>query len=165
MGGGVEFMGLLWVILGLIMVNDRGMSDSESRPLSIATPLPSSVGIDEAAHSSRLESFLRCDMSKTELLHHHLSTHFSIKPTTPLPFTSPTSTSLNPLTLPTFLTALVKQNYLEKVKSNKDSSVAQVGTGGGTGGGGGSGDFEYRWGARAEAEIGEMEVAEFMAEM
>ena len=83
-------------------------------------------------------------------------------------------------TLEGFLTAMVKQSYLEKQRSDvgvdaMEAAVNQAQTqsrrrgrvGGGTGRAEGADDestvWEWRWGSRAEAEVGEKRIAELIS--
>ncbi|KAM0750217.1 hypothetical protein T439DRAFT_334659 [Meredithblackwellia eburnea MCA 4105] len=77
----------------------------------------------------------------------------------------------DPYTLSKFLQALANQGYLEKGKTTNASGPGGTQAGGGGGGGrsqknaagsGGDPNVEWRWGARAESEIGEAGIARFL---
>ena len=93
-----------------------------------------------------------------------------IPPGTPVDFTTAYAAPSRSASIETYLTLLIKQNYLDKVKvqtaipsatqqpaSNKRGRTSK--------GGDGDGDssFIWKWGSRALAEIGETKVADFVA--
>jgi hypothetical protein len=93
-----------------------------------------------------------------DTLHKILKNKLLIESNTILPFTTPLSTS-NPPTLDTYLKQLTKQGYLESIKIGGHSNATRNVDGGVVV------DVEWRWGGRADAEIGERAVAEFMADL
>ncbi|KAJ9116900.1 hypothetical protein QFC22_004557 [Naganishia vaughanmartiniae] len=110
--GGIAMVGLLWVVLGTILVHDRTLQEEKLKTI----------------FSERLD----------------------IQERTVLPLLSRDQVRRQ-ITFDEFLKNLVKQNYLEKVKIpgvNQGEELA-----------------ELRWGARADAEFGEQEVAEFMVDI
>lgn len=68
--------------------------------------------------------------------------------------------STHPITLSTYLTTLIRQNYLEKNKSAKVPGAPPAG--GKKGSNGGEVGVKWKWGARSEVEIGETGIAGFL---
>lgn len=93
----------------------------------------------------------------------------SLTPTTIVP--SSLAGSPHPLTLNAYLTLLIKQNYLERTtstngKSTQSKPKALTKRGQASGDGEvGDASIEWRWGARAEVEFGEMGIARFAQEV
>ncbi|KAI5452756.1 CCAAT- binding transcription factor component [Naganishia albida] len=110
--GGIAMVGLLWVVLGTILVHDRVMTEE------------------------RLKTIFKDKLD--------------IGDNTLLPPLSRDSIKRQ-ITFDEFLSSLLKQNYLEKVKL---TTVNQ-----------GEEQHELRWGQRADAEFGEKAVAEFMVDI
>ncbi|PWN42682.1 MAGE-domain-containing protein [Ceraceosorus guamensis] len=145
-------MGLLYLILSLILLGGRALSDGDFRAqlhrlsLEPSTILPNALCPEHAEQSASS----RCSQRTSD------------RPT-----------------LSVFLDQLVRQGYLERVKS----AAAPPGTAAGTGtsskgrraiaskrkdGEGRPGEvdnFEWRWGARAEVEVGEPNIAAFVKEV
>ncbi|KAJ9113844.1 hypothetical protein QFC19_000037 [Naganishia cerealis] len=128
--GGIAMVGLLWVVLGTILVHDRTLSED------------------------RLKSMFqdKLDISDNTLL--PLLSRDAVK---------------RQVTFDEFLKNLVKQNYLEKVGDDalahpglmlipsRQVKIPAVNQG--------EEQSEFKWGSRADAEFGEQEVAEFMADI
>ncbi|KAJ9101845.1 hypothetical protein QFC21_003185 [Naganishia friedmannii] len=110
--GGVAMIGLLWVVLGTILVHDRTLLEDRIKLI----------------FAERLD----------------------IQEHTVLPLLSRDQVKRQ-ITFDEFLKNLVKQNYLEKVKIPGVNQGEEL--------------SELRWGARADAEFGEQEVAEFMIDI
>lgn len=152
-------MGLLYIVLALILVNGRSITDATLHMylrrihLHADTPLPSALrgtgpmlgSLSSATQSTQTQS-------RAKAMHG---------------------------TLEGFLNAMVKQSYLEKKASDvgvdfMDAAVNQAQTQGRrrgrqSGGGGRADDettvYEWRWGSRAEAEVGERNIAEFISHL
>ncbi|GAA5981441.1 hypothetical protein JCM11641_004764 [Rhodosporidiobolus odoratus] len=131
--------GILGVVLALILVNGKVLADDQ------------------------LISLLR---------------RLSLVPSSPVPLTLAHPPASTTLTLSAYLNLLLKEHYLERVKTQGGGGATQGGGGGrgatqgpnrtqratADGGVAETGDptVEWRWGARADAEIGELGVAKFI---
>lgn len=141
--------GILHVILALILVNGRVITDSEKHHFDFV-----SLFITSFLTSTLVQ--LRTYLKRLRL---PMGSAFPSKET---------SQMLKPLTIDAYLTQLVKQNYLDKQKSSLASTqgaqkrVRSGGTVGGTDEGDAS--FEWKWGTRAIAEIGEEGVGKFVVD-
>ncbi|GAK65753.1 MAGE-domain-containing protein [Moesziomyces antarcticus] len=152
-------MGLLYIILALILVNGRTISEATLHMylrrihLHPDTPLPSDLrGTGPAFGSSSGASQSTQTQSRGRSV---------------------------PGTLEGFLNSMVKQSYLERQRSDvadvMDAAVTQAQTQGRrrgrTSGGGRAGAdeesivWEWRWGSRAEAEVGEKRIAELISQL
>ncbi|KAK7696489.1 hypothetical protein QCA50_001146 [Cerrena zonata] len=133
----VGAVGVLHVILALILVNGRAISDNDLRSLL-----------------KRLR----------------------LSPTTSIPLSNQ-STHQN-LTTESYLTQLIRQSYLDRrslgdpkpggaKKRGRAAGASQAPkrtSGGGWGGDEDDNQYEWRWGPRAFAEVGEVAIAQFVAE-
>ncbi|SJX63228.1 uncharacterized protein SRS1_14052 [Sporisorium reilianum f. sp. reilianum] len=151
-------MGLLYIILALILVNGRTITDATLHMylrrihLEPHTLLPAALrGTGPAYGSASSGSQSTQTQARAKAMHG---------------------------TLEGFLNAMVKQQYLEKQRSDvgldfMDAAVNQAQTQGRrrgrtSGGAGGRADdettvWEWRWGSRAEAEVGEKRIAELIS--
>ncbi|SPO23683.1 uncharacterized protein UTRI_03789_B [Ustilago trichophora] len=153
-------MGLLYIILALILVNGRTITEAtlymylRRLHLDPRTLLPSALrGTGPAFSSASTGSQSTQTQARTRAM---------------------------PGTLEGFLNAMTKQSYLEKQRSDvgvdvMDAAVNQAQTqsrrwgrtSGAGGGASGAADedtvWEWRWGSRAEAEIGEKRIAELIS--
>lgn len=93
--------------------------------------------------------------SRTDQLVSYLK-RLAIYPESMIPSTI--ASTHNGLTLTAFLNLLVKQSYLEKLKSAAPGGATQAAQNQK----GGDAAVQWRWGSRAEAEIGEVGVARFL---
>lgn len=137
-------VGILYVILALILVEGRVISDSTS-------PTPPLVVRELIyAHADDLRAILK---------------RLQLPANAPIPLSSQTTTQNQ--TIDAHLAQLTRQGFLEKARVGNG---ARKGTKRGRGGAGAANDdgtlaaYEWRWGPRALAEVGERAVAQFVAE-
>lgn len=129
-------LGILYVILALILVNGRVVQERVLRAHLKELGLPSTAG--------------RSPIHLTTI-----STHRSLK-------------------LDDYLSQLLRQNYLDRQVVGEVSGAGRKRARGKVGGGDGNNDgmvggaaadmYEWRWGARAFCEVGEKDIAKFVAE-
>jgi melanoma-associated antigen len=136
--------GILHVILALILVNGRVLTDSK-RLVSLS------------------QGFLKC--AAVQLRTYLKRLRLPMGSAVP---SNASSQLMKPLTIDAHLAQLVKQNYLDKQKTSLASTqgAQKRGRGGGVLGGADEGDasFEWKWGTRAIAEIGEEGVGSFVVD-
>ena len=137
--------GVLHVILALILVNGRVLTDSEST-LPFISPFTFKLSpVQLRTYLKRLRLPMGSAMPSNV-----------------------TSQALKPLTIDMYLAQLVKQSYLDKQKTSLASTQGgqKRARGGGVVAGGEDGDasFEWKWGSRAIAEIGEEGVGAFVVD-
>ena len=144
-------LGILYVILALILVSGKVITDSTSLPIS-SLYLP----------FTRFKADLRMLLRRLRL-----------RPPTQIAL--PAHTPHRTLTFDAYLSQLQRQGYLDRTRDGATGAAQKRRRGGGAGatqqpgGGGGGGEendvgWEWRWGPRAAAEIGEAAVARFVAE-
>lgn len=138
--GQLGSMGLTFLILSLILLNGRSLPDDQFRALlhrlslEKAAPLPDTLRPDSLRETQQSRG--RDAAANTT-----------------------SDSTAHPSTLKTFLDQLLKQGYLEKVQSNVPAGGRKARR---TGEEEGQDNFEWKWGPRAEVEIGEVAVAEFV---
>jgi hypothetical protein len=143
-------LGILYVILALILVSGKVISDSA---FHLIAPL-SSLRLTGSAVDLRM-----------------LLRRLRLRPPTQIAL--PAHTPHRTLTFDAYLTQLQRQGYLDRARIGAGGAAQKRRRGGGGAtqqpGGGGGGEendvvWEWRWGPRAAAEIGEVAVARFVAE-
>src|SRR6266702_1210005 len=144
-------LGILYVILALILVNGKVISDSASHRTVVR---------ERAADMHVFTVDLRLLLRRLRL-----------RPPTQIAL--PAHTPHRTLTFDAYLSQLQRQGYLDRARIGASGAAQKRRRGGGAGatqaGGGGGGEendvvWEWRWGPRAAAEIGETAVARFVAE-
>ena len=158
----MALMGVLYVVLALILVTGRRLPDGQSLAIP-SLPLRTPLSADRLPSPSRPEDHLNAYLKKLDL-----------HPTTRLP-TSQTTAAGQPLTVDGFLAACVRHAYLERAKAAKGvfgaSQAASAGRGGGgrgrgkEGEDGGEEDVVWAWGPRAEVEVSERGLTEFVGDL
>lgn len=142
-------LGILYVILALILVSGKVISDSAFHPSNLTPHQLTRPTVD-------LRMLLR---------------RLRLRPPTQIAL--PAHTPHRTLTFDAYLTQLQRQGYLDRARIGAGGAAQKRrrGAGGatqqpGAGGGGEENDvvWEWRWGPRAAAEIGEAAVARFVAE-
>ncbi|PWN20778.1 MAGE-domain-containing protein [Microstroma glucosiphilum] len=164
--GQLGSLGLTFLILSLILLNGRSLSDDQFRALlhrlglENAAQLPDSLRPDSLAIPPP-----ELDASQSHSSYRRASTR---RGGTVLP----TDTVAHPSTLQSLLSQMLRQGYLETVKTN--IATGAVSRRGGVGraagnnrgeGGGAVETIEWKWGPRAEVEIGEEAVATFVRDV
>ncbi|KAF9078267.1 MAGE family-domain-containing protein [Rhodocollybia butyracea] len=127
-------LGILHVVLSLILVSGRLMGDRDLRAALRQLHLPTGAGVPLGRSA-------------------HLSGN---------------SGNMN-MTIDTYLQHLIRQGYLDRFMVGEAGKAAKAGKRGRTSTAAGNDDeegnkYEWRWGIRAQSEIGEKAVAEFIAE-
>lgn len=149
---GVGEYAILGVILGLILVSGKSISDRALLHSFFSGLLGLFLTTLRAMTTEQLMSYLR---------------RLHLTPTSSI--TVPLSSRPTTVTLASYLTLLMKQHYLEKAKSV--TAVAMQGVGSAAtqaaqkAGEGGEIGMEWRWGARSEVEFGEIAIARFMKDV
>jgi hypothetical protein len=148
-------LGILYVILALILVSGKVITDSTSRPFPSPLLYPPFTRYSTKADLRMLLRRLR------------------LRPPTQIAL--PAHTPHRTLTFDAYLSQLQRQGYLDRTRDGATGAAQKRRRGGGGAGatqqpgGGGGGEendvrWEWRWGPRAAAEIGEAAVARFVAE-
>lgn len=135
-------LGLLYVILSLILVNGRSLNDRKLKPLH--------------PHDFTLT---KCTVD----LKKHLKT-LRLPLTASIDF--PPSSTHKSMTIEVYLSTFIRQGYLDKVKINNGLAprATQKKRGRGNDGDDDGVGYEWRWGSRADAEVGEKAIGQFIAE-
>ncbi|CAO1617799.1 unnamed protein product [Parajaminaea phylloscopi] len=145
--GQLGSMGLTYLILSFILLNGRSLPDVQFRAymnrlsLGSASQLPSSMRPDSwDASKSRATVRSRGNQDSGHI-----------------------DTVARPSTLAKFVDQLQKQQYLEAVRTNVLTGATQRRGRASNANDGERSEVEWRWGPRAEAEIGEVAVANFVS--
>ena len=151
--GQLGSMGLTFLILSLILLNGRSLPDDQFRALLHR------LGLQK---TKQLPETLRPDSA----MPHDQSTQRRGRNSDAA--TAATDTTARPSSLQKFLDQLLKQQYLEVTSSvvtrgTTQQNTQRRGRRSAEGANGGDERMEWRWGPRAEVEIGEVAVADFVS--
>lgn len=151
--GQLGSMGLTFLILSLILLNGRSLPDDQFRALLHRLGLQKTKQLPETL---RPDSAMPLEQSTQRRGRNSDAA------------TAATDTTARPSSLQKFLDQLLKQQYLEVTSSvvtrgTTQQNTQRRGRRSAEGANGGDERMEWRWGPRAEVEIGEVAVADFVS--